>query len=65
MRALHAYAKNDPSRLVVEDAPLPTLGPEMSWSGSTPVASRRASSTGTGRGSAMTAPPHAAHRSGP
>ena len=27
MRALHAYAKNDPSRLVVEDAPLPTLGP--------------------------------------
>ena len=27
MRALHAYAKKDPSRLVVEDAPLPTLGP--------------------------------------
>ncbi len=27
MRALHAYAKHDPSRLVVEDAPLPTLGP--------------------------------------
>jgi NADPH:quinone reductase-like Zn-dependent oxidoreductase len=27
MRALHAYAKNDPSRLVVEDAPQPTLGP--------------------------------------
>jgi NADPH:quinone reductase-like Zn-dependent oxidoreductase len=26
MRALHAYAKNDPSRMVVEDAPLPTLG---------------------------------------
>ena len=28
MRALHAYAQHDPSRLVVEDAPLPTLGPE-------------------------------------
>ena len=28
MRALHAYAKNDPSRLVYEeDAPLPTLAP--------------------------------------
>jgi NADPH:quinone reductase-like Zn-dependent oxidoreductase len=27
MRALHAYAKNDPSRLVVEEAPLPTLAP--------------------------------------
>ena len=27
MRALHAYAQHDPSRLVVEDAPLPTLGP--------------------------------------
>src|SRR5580765_1117148 len=27
MRALHAYAKNDPSRLVVEEAPLPVLGP--------------------------------------
>ena len=26
MRALHAYAQHDPSRLVVEDAPLPTLG---------------------------------------
>jgi NADPH:quinone reductase-like Zn-dependent oxidoreductase len=26
MRALHAYAKSDPSRLVHEDAPLPTLG---------------------------------------
>ncbi len=28
MRALHAYAQHDPSRLVVEDVPLPTLGPE-------------------------------------
>ena len=27
MRALHAYAQHDPSRLVVEDVPLPTLGP--------------------------------------
>jgi NADPH:quinone reductase-like Zn-dependent oxidoreductase len=27
MRALHAYAQHDPSRLVVENAPLPTLGP--------------------------------------
>ena len=27
MRALHAYAKHDASRLVLEDAPLPTLGP--------------------------------------
>jgi NADPH:quinone reductase-like Zn-dependent oxidoreductase len=27
MRALHAYAQRDPSRLVLEDAPLPTLGP--------------------------------------
>ncbi|WP_173923463.1 NADP-dependent oxidoreductase [Agromyces sp. Marseille-P2726] len=27
MRALHAYARSDPSRLVVEDAPLPELGP--------------------------------------
>jgi NADPH:quinone reductase-like Zn-dependent oxidoreductase len=27
MRVLHAYAKSDPSRLAVEDAPLPTLGP--------------------------------------
>jgi NADPH:quinone reductase-like Zn-dependent oxidoreductase len=26
MRALHAYAQHDPSRLVVEEAPLPTLG---------------------------------------
>jgi hypothetical protein len=49
MRALHAYAKNDPSRLVfAEDAPLPTLAPgdvllrvdasgmalsELEWSG--------------------------------
>lgn len=29
MRALHAYARNDPSRLVFEDdAPLPTLAPD-------------------------------------
>jgi NADPH:quinone reductase-like Zn-dependent oxidoreductase len=28
MRALHAYAKNDPSRLVYEDAPSPTLAPD-------------------------------------
>jgi NADPH:quinone reductase-like Zn-dependent oxidoreductase len=28
MRALHAYAKNDPSRLVFEEAPAPTPGPE-------------------------------------
>jgi NADPH:quinone reductase-like Zn-dependent oxidoreductase len=28
MRALHAYARSDPSRLVVEDAPLPAVGPE-------------------------------------
>jgi NADPH:quinone reductase-like Zn-dependent oxidoreductase len=28
MRALHAYAKNDPSRLVYEDAPPPTLAPD-------------------------------------
>jgi NADPH:quinone reductase-like Zn-dependent oxidoreductase len=27
MRALHSYAKRDPSRLVYEDAPRPTLGP--------------------------------------
>jgi hypothetical protein len=27
MRALHAYAQHDPSRLLVEDAPLPTLEP--------------------------------------
>ena len=27
MRALHAYARSDPSRLVFEDAPLPTLAP--------------------------------------
>ena len=27
MRALHAYARSDPSRLVLEDAPLPTLAP--------------------------------------
>lgn len=27
MRALHAYAQHDPSRLVVEDVPLPTLEP--------------------------------------
>jgi NADPH:quinone reductase-like Zn-dependent oxidoreductase len=27
MRALHAYAQHDPSRLVVEDSPLPTLRP--------------------------------------
>jgi NADPH:quinone reductase-like Zn-dependent oxidoreductase len=27
MRVLHAYAQHDPSRLVVEDAPQPTLGP--------------------------------------
>ena len=27
MRALHAYAQHDPSRLVVEDAPVPSLGP--------------------------------------
>ena len=27
MRVLHAYAQHDPSRLVVEEAPLPTLGP--------------------------------------
>jgi NADPH:quinone reductase-like Zn-dependent oxidoreductase len=27
MRVLHAYAQHDPSRLVVEDAPLPTLEP--------------------------------------
>jgi NADPH:quinone reductase-like Zn-dependent oxidoreductase len=28
MRALHAYAQHDPSRMVVEDVPLPTLGPD-------------------------------------
>lgn len=28
MRALHAYAKSDPSRLVLEDSPVPALGPE-------------------------------------
>ena len=49
MHALHAYARNDPSRLVfAEDAPLPTLAPgdvllrvhasgvtpsELEWSG--------------------------------
>ena len=27
MRALHAYARSDPSRLVLEEAPLPALGP--------------------------------------
>jgi NADPH:quinone reductase-like Zn-dependent oxidoreductase len=27
MRTLHAYAHGDPSRLVLEDAPIPTLGP--------------------------------------
>jgi len=27
MHALHAYAKSDPSQLVYEDAPIPTLGP--------------------------------------
>ena len=27
MRALHAYVQHDPSRLVVEDVPVPTLGP--------------------------------------
>lgn len=27
MRALNAYAHHDPSRLVIEDVPLPTLGP--------------------------------------
>jgi NADPH:quinone reductase-like Zn-dependent oxidoreductase len=27
MRALHAYAKSDPSRLVLEDVPLPAVGP--------------------------------------
>ena len=27
MRALRAYARSDPSRLVVEEAPLPTVGP--------------------------------------
>lgn len=28
MRALHAYAKSDPSRLVLEDAPVPAVGAE-------------------------------------
>jgi len=28
MHALHAYATSDPSRLVLEDAPVPTLGPD-------------------------------------
>jgi NADPH:quinone reductase-like Zn-dependent oxidoreductase len=28
MRALHAYAKSDPLRLVLEDAPVPALGPD-------------------------------------
>ena len=28
MRALHAYAKGDPSRLVLEDAPVPAIGTE-------------------------------------
>ena len=28
MRALHAYVKSDPSRLVLEDAPLPPHGPD-------------------------------------
>ena len=28
MRSLHAYGQHDPSRLVVEDAPLPTIDPD-------------------------------------
>jgi NADPH:quinone reductase-like Zn-dependent oxidoreductase len=28
MRALHAYARSDPSRLVLEEAPVPALGPD-------------------------------------
>ena len=27
MRAMHAYARSDPSRLVLEDAPIPAIGP--------------------------------------